>query len=388
MALDFSASDLHEELPWSSAVPLHVGRPNIGDRKAFLELTGEMFDRGVLSNNGPLVLSLETEIARHLGVKHCVAMANGTVALEIAISAVGMSGEVIVPSYTFVATAHAVAWQGLTPVFADIDPTTHTLDADSVRSLINERTGGIVGVHLWGQGADVAELDAIGKEFNVPVIYDAAHAFSASVAGEKIGSFGRAEVFSFHATKFFNTFEGGAVTTNDDALAARMRLLRNFGFDGEDSVVHLGTNGKMTEVCAAMGLVNLRSLDDFITRNRQNYELYREHLAGVPGVKLFPFMSPKDANYQYVVIEVDESAQRSRDEVLRALRDANVLARRYFWPGAHRMQPYRDRYPNAGDHLPETVRVAGRVIVLPTGNAVEEKDIDLICRIIKRELGG
>lgn len=374
------------ELAWKASEPLHVGRPNVGDRDAFIALASQMFDRGVLSNNGPLVLALEAQIAEHLGVRHCVAMANGTVALEIAISAVGMTGEVIVPSYTFVATAHAVAWQGLTPVFADIDPVTHTVDPESVRSLINERTGGIIGVHLWGHGADVAHLDALGREFNLPVIYDAAHAFSASVDGEKIGSFGRAEVFSFHATKFFNTFEGGAVTTNDDELASKLRLLRNFGFDGEDSVVHLGTNGKMTEICAAMGLVNLRSLEKVIARNRDNYDVYQAQLSSIPGLRVFPFQSREDANFQYVVIEIDETARRSRDEVLQALRGANVLARRYFWPGAHRMQPYRERYPDAGDVLPETLRIADRVIVLPTGTAVDKESIDLIARVIKREL--
>lgn len=351
-----------------------------------MELVAEMFDRGILSNNGPLVLELERQIAAHLDVKHCIAMANGTVALEIAIAAVGMTGEVIVPSYTFVATAHAVAWQGLTPVFADIDPRTHTLDPGSVRSLITERTGGIIGVHLWGQGADVDAIDAIGEEFGIPVVYDAAHAFSASVAGRKLGRFGRAEVFSFHATKFFNTFEGGAVTTDDDALAGRLRLMRNFGFDGEDSVVHLGTNGKMTEVCAAMGLVNLRSLDDVIRRNKHNYDRYSDALSGIDGVQLLPFASPDDANFQYVVVEIDACARRTRAEVLASLRAANVLARRYFWPGAHMMQPYRDRFPDAGQYLPRTIEVADRVIVLPTGTAVDDSHIDLIGRIFRREL--
>lgn len=196
------------------ADPLHVGRPNIGDRDQFLRLAGEMFDRRWLSNNGPLVVEFEKRVAGHLGIKHCIAMCNGTIALEIAIRALGMTGEVIIPSYTFVATAHALHWQGITPVFADIDPDTHNLDPAAVRRMITSRTTGIIGVHLWGRPAPVEALQAIADEHGLQLMFDAAHAFGCSHGGKMIGSFGRAEVLSFHATKFFNTFEGGAVVTN------------------------------------------------------------------------------------------------------------------------------------------------------------------------------
>ena len=233
--------------------PLHVGRPNIGSREAFMQYAEEIFDRRWLSNNGPVVQEFERRVAEYHGVKHCISMCNGTVALEIAIRALGMEGEVIVPSYTFVATAHALSWQGITPVFADIDPVTHNLDPEAVRRMITPRTTGIIGVHLWGQAAPVEALQQIADEHGLKLMFDAAHAFGCSRNGRMIGNFGACEVLSFHATKFFNTFEGGAILTNDDDLAEKMRLMRNFGFSGLDNVVHMGTNGKMIEVAAAMG---------------------------------------------------------------------------------------------------------------------------------------
>ena len=240
--------------------PLHVGRPNISNREKFLASVARVLDNQWLTNNGPLVQEFEQRIADQLGVKHCVAMCNGTIALEIAIRALGLTGEVIVPSWTFVATAHALYWQGITPIFADIDSATHNLDPAAVRRMITPRTSGIIGVHLWGRAAPVDELQAIANEYGLKLMFDAAHAFGSSYQGQSIGQFGACEVFSFHATKSFNTMEGGAVTTNDDELAEAMRLMRNFGFKGYDNVIHPGTNGKMIEVCAAMGLANLDGL--------------------------------------------------------------------------------------------------------------------------------
>ena len=363
--------------------PLHVGRPNIGDRETFMQLAGEMFDRRWLSNNGPLVQRFEQRVADYLGVKHCVAMCNGTVALEIAIRASGLTGEVIVPSYTFVATAHALHWQGITPVFADIDPNTHNLDPDAVRRMITPRTTGIIGVHLWGRAAPVAQLQAIADEHGLQLLFDAAHAFGSSHQGQMIGNFGRAEVLSFHATKFFNTFEGGAVVTNEDELAETMRLMRNFGFAGFDNVIHPGTNGKMIEVCAAMGLTNLDYMDTVIAANRHNYAAYQEGIADIAGLSLLPFSESEHNNYQYVVLEVADSFPVSRDELLAALQAENILARKYFWPGCHRMQPYRDLFPHAGLVLPKTEQVGERVIVLPTGTALDAGHIRLITDLMR-----
>ena len=367
---------------------LHVGRPNMGDREAFLGYVNDIFDRRWLSNDGPLVQEFEARVASHLGVKHCVAMCNGTIALEIAIRALGFEGEVIVPSYTFVATAHALQWQGITPVFADIDPRTHALDPLAVRRMITPRTSGIIGVHLWGRASPVEELQAIADEHDLKVMYDAAHAFSVTHGGRMVGSFGSCEVLSFHATKFFNSFEGGAVVTNDDALAATMRLMRNFGFAGLDRVDHPGTNGKMIEIAAAMGLVNLDSIDDVIAANRRNYESYRAALSGIPGVRLLGYDERERNNYQYVILEVDADCAASRDAIVDALRAENIMARRYFWPGCHRMEPYRSLFPHAGLVLPRTEQVAGSVIVLPTGQTMDADKIGVVAQVVRTVVAG
>ena len=363
--------------------PLHVGRPNIGSREKFIKYVDDIFERCWLSNDGPMVQELEQRIADYHGVKHCVAMCNGTVALEIAIRALKLEGEVIVPSYTFIATAHALHWQAITPVFADIDPATHTLDPAAVRRMITPRTTGIIGVHLWGRGAHVGALQEIADEYGLKLMFDAAHAFGCSYNGTMIGNFGACEVLSFHATKFFNTFEGGAVVTNDDELAETMRLMRNFGFVAMDKVVHPGTNGKMIEVSAAMGLVNLDAIDSVIEANRRNYQTYREELSGLPGIALLVFDEAERNNYQYVVMEVGEDSAASREQIIQALHAENIRARRYFWPGCHNMQPYRDLYPHAGLLLPHTTRVAERVVVLPTGTTVDSEIVRTVAAVIR-----
>jgi dTDP-4-amino-4,6-dideoxygalactose transaminase len=366
------------------AEPLHVGRPNVGDRHLFTSLTNEMFDSQWLTNDGPLVKRFENAVADHLGVKHCIATNNGTLALEIAIRALGLSGEVIVPSYTFIATAHALQWQGITPVFADIDPDTHNLDPASVRERITPRTSGIIGVHLWGRPAPVDELQAIASEHELALMFDAAHAFGCTRGGTSIGTFGRAEVLSFHATKFLNCFEGGAVVTQDDDLAENLRLIRNFGFSGYDNVVALGTNAKLTEVCAAMGLANLEDIDRFVEVNRRNYEAYRDIFAAIPGLSMLEFDMREACNYQYVVIEVGSDCKISRDELVAALHSENILVRRYFWPGCHRMEPYKHTMPYAGDGLPNTEAVADRVVVFPTGTSVSAEAIKQIGQVLVR----
>lgn len=362
---------------------IHVGRPNIGDRDRLLARINAMLDRRWLSNRGPLVIEFEQQIQAFLGVKHCIAVTNGTIALELAIRALDLSGEVIVPSFTFIATAHALAWAGLTPVFVDIDPDTHNLDPAAVARAITPRTSAILGVHVWGRPCDVEALEALARQHDLKLFFDAAHAFGCSANGHMIGRFGSAEVFSFHATKFFNTFEGGAITTDDDALARRLRLMKNFGFTGYDQVSELGTNGKMSEVAAAMGLTGLESIHEFIATNRRNYDTYRAALGAVPGLKLIGYDAGERNNYQYIVVEVDEGqAAISRDELVDVLHAENILARRYFYPGCHQMEPYRSQYPHAGERLPVTEWLSGRVMALPTGQSVSEDDIRRICQII------
>jgi len=363
---------------------LHIGRPNIGDRSRLLERFNDMLDRRWLSNNGPFVKELEQKLAAFLGVKHCIAMCNATIALEIAARALGLQGEVIIPSFTFVASAHALQWQEITPVFCDINPLTHNIDPTKIENLITPRTTGILGVHVWGRACDIEVLSTIADKHNLKLMFDAAHAFACTYQGQMIGGFGDAEVFSFHATKFFNSFEGGAVTTNNDELATRLRGMRNFGFAGIDTVLDIGTNGKMSEVSAAMGLTSLESLDKFIRINYENYLAYCMGLEGIPGVQMIKYTEKEKNNYQYVVLEIDEAVtQLSRDLLVKILQAENILARRYFYPGCHQMEPYRSYFPNAGLLLPETEKLTRKVVQLPTGTAIGKEETDQICRLIR-----
>lgn len=363
---------------------LHVGRPNVGDRERVLARINDLLGRRWLTNNGPFVQEFEQKITELLGVRHCVVTCNATVALEIAIKAAGLDGEVIVPSFTFVATAHALQWQGLTPVFCDVDPDTHNLDPRRVEELITPRTTAIVGVHLWGRPCEADALAEIAHRHDLTLMFDAAHAFGCSYEGRMVGSLGDAEVFSFHATKFLNAFEGGAVTTHDDGLADRLRLMRNFGFTGYDEVACVGTNGKMNEASAAMGLTSLEHLDEFVAVNRRNYARYREELQEVPGVSLLSYDESEKRNYQYVVLEIEEPiAGIDRDELSRVLWAENVIARRYFYPGCHRMEPYRSHYPHAGSLLPATEHLSESLLILPTGTAITPEHVTKICEIVK-----
>ena len=362
--------------------PLHVGRPHVGDQTALLARIGDALERRWFTNGGRYVEQLEDRIADYVGVKHCVATCNGTTALQITARACGLSGEVLVPAFTFVATAHALAWQGVTPVFCDIGAASHNLDPEAARRLITDRTTGIVGVHLWGRPCDVDALQALAREHDLRLIFDAAHAFGCSHRGRMIGGHGDAEVFSFHATKLLNAGEGGAIVTNDDDLAARARLMRNFGFADYDQVVSLGINGKMSEIAAAMGLTSLDSLDEFLDANRLNHAAYQAGLADIPGVSLVRYAGKERHNYEYAVVELDDGAGISRDLAHRVLWAENVLARRYFYPGVHRMEPYRSGGSGVGAPLPVTERLADRILVLPNGGDIDPADATAVCELL------
>lgn len=363
--------------------PLHVGGPNQGDSTKLLERLATILNENRLTNRGPFVREFEEKIADYINVKHCIAMCNGTIALEIAERAMNLKGEVIVPAFTFIATPHSLQWQEITPVFCDIDPITHNIDPQKVETLITPKTSAILGVHLWGRPCDIEALSQVAKKHNLQLLFDASHAFSNSYRGKKIGGFGDAEIFSFHATKFINSFEGGAVTTNNDELAEKIRLMQNFGFKGLDSVNHIGTNGKMNEVSAAMGLTSFESLDAFLEINKRNYEAYHEGLANIDGIKIVEYPKQENCNYQYIVFEIDkEHFGLSRDLLLAILRRENVYARRYFYPGCHRMEPYKSFFPNAGLLLSQTEKLTEKVICLPTGTRVNLDNIGKITELI------
>ncbi len=368
--------------------PLHVGRPNLPPLERFTELVGQIFERGWLTNSGPVVQEFERRLAERIGVRHCITTTNATVALELVIRGCDLSGEVIVPSFTFVATAHAVQWLGLTPVFADVGPD-HNLDPDAVAALINERTSAILGVHLWGRPCDVDGLTDVARRHGLTLLFDAAHALGCTLRGRNVGTFGRAEVFSFHATKYVNSAEGGAVTTNDDILAERIRLMRNFGFVNYDQVIYLGTNAKMNELSAAMGLASLEQIDEIREVNRLNHVAYLREMSDIRGLRFLEFSATDQSNHQYVVAEVDPSVMNlERDEIVSLLMAENILVRRYFHPGCHRMEPYRTLYPSAGVRLGRTEHLTDRIMVFPTGRAVTPDSIQRIAQCIRLAVEG
>lgn len=365
---------------------LHVGAPNVPSRERFLDLVGHALDANRLTNDGPLVRRLEASLAEYLDVAHCVLVANGTVALEIAARCMDLRGEVVLPSLTFVATAGALEWLGLTPVFCDVDPATYCLDPADVARRVTPRTSAILGVHLFGRPCDVAALEGIAREHSLRLFFDAAHAFGCSLGGRMIGGFGSCEVLSFHATKFFTTIEGGALVTDDDDLAHRARLARNFGFE-DGSVRGLGINGKMNEVCAAMGIANLERLDDIVACNRRNLDAYREGFADVPGLRVAACDETERQNYQYVAAEVLPGFGCSRDALIAWLQAHGVLARDYFAPGCHRVEPFASAL--TGDPgLPHTEALSDRLITFPTGMHVSVQDVHRVVALVREAAGG
>jgi dTDP-4-amino-4,6-dideoxygalactose transaminase len=363
---------------------LHVGTPNVGDRDRFLKRAAGILDSRWFTNNGPVVQEFEAALCEYLGVKNCLAINNGTVALQLAARALGLTGEVIVPSFTFVATVHSMMWQGLTPVFCDVEPDSHLIDVRKIEALITDKTSAILGVHTWGSACNTDAIADIAEQHNLSVLYDAAHAIGSSHNGVKIGNFGDLECFSFHATKFVNAFEGGAITTNNDKLASKVRLLRNFGFTGKDEVVQIGTNGKMSEICAAMGLTSLESVDHFVRVNVERHKKYMDVLHGFPGIHIPTYGEGVGHNHQYLVVQVDEHQTRlSRDTLVALLHAEGVLARRYFYPGVHRMEPYRSLFPGTDQHLPETIKLSTSLMILPTGGAVTSREVETIGELIR-----
>jgi len=362
------------------AEPLHVGRPNIGQRSSLLRRVEATLDSRWLTNDGPHAREFERRVAEIAGVEHAVATCNATIALEIAIRALGLTGEVLVPSFTFIATPNAIRFAGLTPIFCDVDPATHNIDAADAERRITERTSGILAVHVWGRSYGATAIEALAAERNLKVLFDAAHAFGCSYGDRPIGGRGKAEVFSFHATKYVHSGEGGAIVTNDSEIAARARLLRNFGFTDYDHTESLGTNGKMPELSAALGLSSLESMEEFRASNDANYRTYALELRDIPGIQLVPYERLHSPNYQYVVLEVDSAATGlSRDAIVEVLHAENVLARRYFFPGCHKMAPYAGTVGS----LPNTEAVAGRVLSLPTGTSVTAADVTTVCSVIR-----
>ncbi|MGD9612210.1 MAG: DegT/DnrJ/EryC1/StrS family aminotransferase [Kiritimatiellia bacterium] len=368
------------------AEKLYVGRPNLCARAKLHAALDQIFDNRWLTNDGPFLRRFEETLQAFLGVRHVVAVCNATIGLQMVYRALGRARparrKALMPAFTFIATAHAWEWEGGAPVFCDVDPERHLLAPDDAEAKLDDEAALIVGVHTWGQPCQIDQLEALAKARQIPLVFDSAHAFSNFHGSRRIGGFGAAEVFSFHATKFFNTFEGGAITTNDDALAAELRHMRNFGFAGYDQVARLGTNGKMQEISAAMGLCLLDELDGLLETNRRNYRAYRAAFAGVSGISLLELEKPETLNCQYVVGTLaPELPAFARDLLVDVLWAENVLARKYFHPGCHRAAPYAARAPVPV--LPVTDDLCRRVVVFPTGTAVAPDQIRQIADTVR-----
>lgn len=364
---------------------VHVGRPNLPDRERFLDAVNRILDRNLLTNDGPELRALEGRIAELTGVRQAVAVANATLGLQLLARALDLRGRVLMPAFTFVATAHAFRWIGLEPVFCDVDPATHNLDPAGVAARLE--AGGVaavVGVHVWGRLCAPLELEELCRRAGVPLIFDAAHALGCAGYGRGAGAFGTAEVLSLHATKICHSFEGGVITTRDGALAEKLRRMRNFGFAGYDEVTCLGINLKLPEVSAAMGLASLEELERYREVNHRNRDAYRAGLSDLRGFRLLEAPADQRSNGHYVVAEFDASwPEGTRDVLCAALHAEGVLVRRYFFPGCHRMEPYRTEQPAAAADLPHTDSLCRRVLCFPNGTAVNTDDIGVICALTR-----
>jgi len=344
-----------------------------------------VFERQYYTNQGPLTQQLEEKLQQFLGVRHAICVTNATIGLMMVPDAMGLTGKVILPAYTFIASAQSLSWAGLEPVFCDIDPDTHQIALDRIGALIGEGVSAIMGVNLWGGACDPKALADLSDAHGVQLYFDSAHAFGCAVDGVRIGNFGRAEVFSFHATKILSATEGGCICTNDDELAARLRNIRSSYGAGKPVNVVKTANGRMSEAQAAIALM---SLEDFPANRKNNEALYRRYeaqLQAIPGLQMIRPTGVSFSNYQYVVCGVDEREfGLPRDMLIAILQAENVIARRYFYPGLHRCIPYAQELPQYLDRLPDTDSVCASCIQLPVGAPVSAQGVDRICDILMR----
>jgi dTDP-4-amino-4,6-dideoxygalactose transaminase len=351
------------------AAPQHVGGPIVedGTRERFHRLADEAFARNQLTNGGPLTQALEEAVAERHHVADAVFMTNATLAQLLLVKAMGLGpGEAVVAANTFVATPHVCEWLGLKPVFCDIDPATLNLDVADFERRVTERTRLVIPTHVFGRMADMRAILGAAAKRGVAVLADAAHAFDCDRGGVMPGGFGVPEFFSFHATKFFSTLEGGAVVTNDRALAKELRELRNFGFDRPDDAGKLGLNAKGSEISAAFGLASLPALTERRRLLLDVRETYLRELAGVPGLRMHAVDAEGGNNYRYFAMFVEEGFGLPRDALFHALRRENILARLYFHPGCQRMAYYFEQTRAEGVVLPGVDAALGSIICLPT----------------------
>ena len=362
---------------------LNVTRSSMPSFEEYCEEIKDLWDSHWLTNMGPKHMLLQEQLKQYLGVPYVELYTNGHLALENTIAAMNLpvGGEVITTPFTFASTTHAIVRNGLVPVFCDINDVDYTLDVTKIEALITEKTCAIVPVHVYGSICDVDAIQAIADKHNLKVIYDAAHAFGVTYKGKGIGNFGDASMFSFHATKVFNTIEGGAVTFSDVTKRGILYDLKNFGIRGPENVVFVGGNAKMSEFQAAMGICNLRHVDEEIRKREAVAAQYRHHLAGVKGIRLMEPQEGVQSNYAYFPVVFD-GYRYSRDEVFEMLYQQGVLARKYFYPLTNSYECYRE-LPTAGEEKPPVAKhIAHRVLTLPMYADLALEDVDRICSII------
>lgn len=356
-----------------------VTSPLLPDLGEFNDLLRQIWDSKWITNNGQFHQRLEKELAEYLGVPYISLFTNGTLPLLTALQALRITGEVITTPYSFVATTHSIWWNGCKPVFVDIDPKTGNMDSDKIEAAITPKTTAIMPVHVYGKPCDTKRIQEIADRYGLKVIYDAAHAFGVKVDGESVLNAGDLSTLSFHATKVFNTIEGGAMVMHDEATKKRIDYLKNFGFAGETTVVGPGINSKMDEMRSAYGLLNLRQVDAAIEARHKVAVRYRDALRGVKGISFFDDMPGVRHNYSYFPVFVDaEEYGMTRDELYSKMKAANVLGRRYFYPLISEFSTYRGLESAKPENLPNAHRMADSVICLPMHHALSDEDVDRV----------
>lgn len=359
---------------------IQVTRSSMPEFEEYIEEIRELWDTYWLTNMGPKHKALESKLLNYLKCSNITLFTNGHLALECIIAALGLKGEVITTPFTFASTTHAIVRNGLKPVFCDINPDDYTIDVEKIESLITEETSAIIPVHVYGNVCDVEAIDRIAKKHNLKVIYDAAHTFGVTVNGQGIGTFGDASMFSFHATKVFNTIEGGAVTYNDSSIKQVLNDLKNFGITGPETVEYVGGNAKMNEFQSAMGICNLRHVNGEIIKRKKVVERYIENLKDITGIQLSKEQVDVESNYAYFPVVFD-GYKMTRDEVFEKLKGNDIIARKYFYPLTNSFECYKDRYDV--DETPVAKYIAERVLTLPLYADLALEDVDRICEIIK-----
>lgn len=364
---------------------INVTSPLLPDLDEFYGLLGQIWDSKWITNNGQFHQQLEKALCDYLGVEFLCLFTNGTLPLITALQAMHISGEVITTPYSFVATTHALWWNGIKPVFVDIDPSNCGMDPEKIEAAITSRTTAIMPVHCYGKPCDMDSIQAIADKYGLKVIYDAAHCFGVKVNGESILKQGDMSTLSFHATKVFNTAEGGALIVKDEETKRRVDYLKNFGFAGETEVVAPGINSKMDEIRAALGLLNLKQVDKAIEKRHQVAIKYRESLKKVKGIRYFEDMSGVKHNYSYFPVFVDaEEYGMTRDELYFKMKEQGVLGRRYFYPLISTFSTYRGLSSAAPENLPVATKIASEVICLPMHHILSEEDVERILGTIVR----